>query len=129
MVWSFPNSANHVAVDMDVVDAITHFIMFGLNPGSFATAVILRDYDLAYMKCHETGKSHIPFLMKLVKKSIPDVFRSRDDIEKWSAHEGLSGAPSATRVLFKFHGWYNTGDDVDSEWVSGWDYRMDSQGQ
>ena len=97
-----------LALDEGVVEALRHYIEYGLNPGSFGIACLLGNYDLAVSKAHEKlkqphfGGQDIIFNMVSYASHFPRIMRGdAETIDKWMQHDGLEHAPSSVLVLCK----------------------------
>lgn len=94
-------------VDQDVWLSLLHYFRHGLEPGSFATACLLGDYELAHSKAHAMlkapykGQDIIKNMIDLAQR-LPSCARgSMENIQHWQSHNGLERATPEMVVLSK----------------------------
>ncbi len=116
--------------DLGVIDALSKYVLMGLDPGSFADYLLMNDYDGARSVAHEKLKAcqeqdlvqnHIDF----VQNYMPiQCHGSRETIWKWMHHQGLEGSSAETRALIKISSefyWFLFFNRyaLDFDWITG----------
>lgn len=106
--------------DNNVLLSIMNFVKFGLDPGSFATAVMLGDYVDAWGRAHQllrrprggstydagspyASDGHNPISSMILWASyLPNIIAEDEKaFWNWMGHHGLEGAPVEKIVLVK----------------------------
>jgi len=94
--------------DQGVLTALGYYLLYGLDPGSFGTACLLLDYDLACTKAHAKLKETIGTADDIIAnhillcRALPDILTgSAENIDKWIGFSGLEGAPDKYKALVK----------------------------
>lgn len=109
-----------ITVDHGSIQAIKHYVIYGLDPGSFGRAVILGDYDLARKKAHalllrlsnlNPENDIIRNMIDWVEVTLPDFMRSSEEnFEEWKSHSGLQGASDEIKLFMKLNPFKNMDD-------------------
>lgn len=80
------------------------FINIGLPPSSFCSALLRQDRDEAFRRAHPNIRNDetIDQMLRFVAETVPvELFRTEEEIEAWSVHNGLGAAEEKIWVLFK----------------------------
>lgn len=88
--------------DQGILEAIIHYIRFGLQPGSCATMMIIDNIEAARRSAHEHIKQDniLENTFDIINNELPNVCLGTDNYLKWIGHEGLYKANNSTKMMF-----------------------------
>jgi hypothetical protein len=114
--------------DTDVLDSIRLFVLLGINPGSFGTALLQNDRERGYQCAHpllkpehnRNGEDVVANMFYVTKDLLPPfLFGNKTELLKWESHQGLLDAPVDTKVemylKYERTAWFMGG--VNQEWI------------
>lgn len=92
-------------IDQNVADAIFNYILYGLSPGSFTMAILIGDYEVAYLRAHPLllrDNDYVKETIEFVKNELPPMAHGNlNNYVEWQAHKGLLEAPDEILVQVK----------------------------
>lgn len=92
----------NLMVCVSTVNALCHFVGLGLEPGSFARALLKRDRNEAMRKAHPLLRRDggVDSMLTFVDTYVPAaLFTTDEQIDAWCAQGGFENATSVQKMM------------------------------
>lgn len=98
----------NVILQDDLIDSFAMWIVLGLKPGSFSTACMYQDRDLAYrcahphLKQHQSGQDIVANTLNFVANHFPrTLLEDQELMRNWHTHRGLQDADPVIKTQMR----------------------------
>lgn len=88
--------------DQGILQAVIHYIRYGLQPGSCATMMIIDNIEAAKRCAHEHIKQDniLEQTFSIINHELPDICLGTDNYLTWIEHGGLENVNDSDKIMF-----------------------------